>query len=140
MIRKVLTAIALVALAAPAAAEPPAAKAAPSTAPFVAVPLPAKAGEGKPKEHKLVADTVHQKSVVITLRKGTVLPPHSSQHAAILQSLGGKGVVRMGDKTVELSPTSMVLLEPGVTHEVVPDAGGDLIVLVHHLKTGHQAK
>jgi quercetin dioxygenase-like cupin family protein len=125
------------ALAVPVAAEPTKDGAATAAAaPFVVVPLPAAAGEGPAKESKVLADTAHQKTVVITLRKGTVLPTHASGHAAIIQSLAGRGVVRIGDREVELSPTSMVLLEPRLQHEVVPHKGGDLVILVHHLKTG----
>lgn len=139
MIRFLLVAIPLAA-ALPTMAEPRKSAAPAEESASLAVPLPASAGEGPPKESKVLADTPHQKTVVIILRKGTVLPTHASGHAAMLQSLGGKGVVRMGEREVELSPTNMVLLEPKVPHEVAPEAGGDLIILVHHLKTGSGKK
>lgn len=102
---------------------------------YQAVTLPAEAGEGKPIEPQVVADTPHVKTVVITLRDGATLPVHSSPHPAIIQALSGQGHAVMGEAREELSPTRMLLLDPGVKHEVVAAEGTDLVLLVHHMKT-----
>ena len=104
------------------------------------VTLPATAGAGKPVEARVVADTPHVKSVVIILRKGATLTEHATPHAAAIQALSGRGQVRLGKKLEKLSPTEMVLLDPGVKHEVIADKDTDLILLVHHLKGAAQGK
>jgi quercetin dioxygenase-like cupin family protein len=96
--------------------------------------LPAEAGEGKAIESQVVADTPHVKSVVITLRDGATLAEHASPHPAIIQALSGQGHARMGETREELSTTRMLLLDPGVAHEVVAAAKTDLVLLVHHMK------
>jgi quercetin dioxygenase-like cupin family protein len=102
---------------------------------YQTVQLPSAAGEGKPIEPRVVADTPHVKSVVIILRKGATLTEHSSPHPVAIQTLSGQGTLRLGKKLEKLSSTQMVLLDPGVKHEVVPAKGKDLVLLVHHLKT-----
>jgi quercetin dioxygenase-like cupin family protein len=101
---------------------------------YKAVQLSSAAAEGKAIEPRVVADTPHVKSVVITMRKGATLAEHSSPHAVVIQALSGQGKLRLGKKLEKLAPTQMLLLDPGVKHEVIADKGTDLVLLVHHLK------
>ena len=103
---------------------------------YRSVELPLVAGKGKPIEARVVADTPHVKSVVIIMRNGATLKEHASPHPASIQALSGQGKVRLGATTKKVSPTELLLLDPGVKHEVVADAGTDLILLVHHMKGG----
>lgn len=127
----------------PVARKTPTAPTAAPTAPAVkptaatgyqAITLPARAGQGKPIESRVVADTPHVKTVIIILRKGATLPEHDSPHAAAIQALRGKGQIRFGTHVDQLSPTQMVLVDPGVKHEVIAAKGTDLVLLVHHMK------
>lgn len=110
-------------------------KEAPAQRYFVAE-LPAEVGAGKPREFKGAADTPWVKTVTIALRKGTVLAEHSTPSPVIIQSLSGSGKMRMGDKVEALSPERMVILEPNVAHEITPEPGTGMLLLVHHLKGG----
>jgi quercetin dioxygenase-like cupin family protein len=107
---------------------------------YKTVQLPSAAGEGKPIEPRVVADTPHVKSVIIILRKGATLAEHSSPHPVAIQTLSGQGKLRLGKKVEKLATTQMVLLDPGVKHEVIPAKGTDLVLLVHHFKTSSPQK
>jgi quercetin dioxygenase-like cupin family protein len=120
--------------AAPPTAPPAAAPEPVSNTGYLAVTLPTEVGEDKPVEPQVVADTPHVKTVVITLRDGATLPVHSSTHPAIIQALSGHGHAVMGEAREPLSPARMLLLDPGVKHEVVAAEGTDLVLLVHHMK------
>lgn len=119
---------------------PPAATPEPVTSTgYLSVSLSTEVAEGEPPgpqvHPQVVADTPHVKTVVITLRDGATLPVHSSPHPAIIQALSGQGHAVMGEAREELSPARMLLLDPGVKHEVVAAEGTDLVLLVHHMKT-----
>jgi quercetin dioxygenase-like cupin family protein len=113
----------------------------PEPAGYQSVKLPSVAGKGEPIEARVVADTPHVKSVVIILRNGATLKEHSSPFAASIQALSGRGKARLGQKTETLTKTELLLLDPGVKHEVIADAGTELVLLVHHMKgrTGKDA-
>lgn len=104
-----------------------------SNAPAQVVALPAAPGPGEPRE---VASLVNQptlKLVSIVLRAGTVLPEHQSAVPVTIVALRGAGTVVADGKRLRLDATHAVVLEPSVAHAVEPDAGTDLVLLVHHL-------
>jgi quercetin dioxygenase-like cupin family protein len=101
---------------------------------YRAVSLAAPIPEADPIASQVVAETPHVKTVLITLRDGATLAEHSTPHAASIQALSGSGTVQMGDALEEVSPNRMLLLDPGVKHEVVAAEGTDLVLLVHHMK------
>lgn len=98
------------------------------------LPVPLTAGPGKPVDPRVIADNDNVKAVVINLRGGAVLPEHSTPHAVAIQALSGSGEMRISGATEKLSPGRLLLLEPGVPHDVRPDAGSDMVLLVLHLK------
>lgn len=98
------------------------------------VELPTKAGEGPEKEAKVLLETSAVKLAVLTLRRGFVLPAHDAPVSVTIQALSGSGVVRMGGTTLPIDARHMVVLSPKVSHEVIPDKGGDLVLLLHYLK------
>lgn len=101
---------------------------------FDVIELPHAAGEGKPREVRVVEDTPYLKLSLITLRNGEVLPEHSTPMPVTLQAVSGSGTVRVGERAERIAPGRMVVLSHGVEHEITPDAGSDLVLLVHHLK------
>lgn len=105
------------------------------------VELPVTAGVGEPREVRVLVDESALKLVSIVLRGGTVLPTHRSEVPVTIVALHGSGVVLTGDERVgverlRLDPTHAVVLSPNVPHAVEPDAGTDLVLLVHHLGPG----
>jgi len=73
------------------------------------------------------------KLVTIVLRAGTVLPPHHSEVPVTIMALQGAGTVVVGAERLHIDATHAVVLGPGVAHAIEPDAGTDLVLLVHHL-------
>jgi hypothetical protein len=48
-------------------------------------------------------------------------------------ALQGGGTLIVGEERLRLDATRAVALAPGVGHAVEPDAGQDLVLLIHHL-------
>lgn len=96
--------------------------------------LPRSAGDGAPKEVRVIDDNPHLKLVLVILRRGAVLPEHSTPMPITLQALSGSGTVRVGDRAEPLGPGRLVLVAPGASHEVTAAAETDLVVLLHQVK------
>lgn len=109
----------------------------PASAPTMVFELPSVTGSDKPKEARVVADAPAVKIATIVLRSGTVLAEHSSPVAATIVALSGSGVVVVGTERLRVDAAHAVLLAPGAPHAVEPDAGTDLVLLVHHLGRAH---
>lgn len=127
MISRLVAALALLAL--------PALPSAALCCPTHDVVLPTGPGNGAPKEVTVLLDTPFVKLVSITLRKGTKLTKHAAKEAITLQAISGSGKLLVGTTTDSLAPGHVLLVAPGVEHEVVPDGAGELVVLVHFLKS-----
>lgn len=124
----------------PTPAPAPARPAAPAAVSVHSVELPGAPGAGAPKEAKTVLDNAHVKLAAITLRKGTLLPEHKTPLPVTIVAAQGAGHVLLADGSKQrLDATHMVVLAPNVPHAVQPDAGTDMVVLVHHLKTAGAA-
>jgi quercetin dioxygenase-like cupin family protein len=139
MFRSSLLTLAALAFAIPTLAADPAAKPAQPAPPgpgFHEVAYSVAAGAGDGKEVKMLLDTPHLKLASITLRKGTVLAEHATPMPVTITAISGAGHVVAGGTKLRIEPGKMVALAPNVPHSVAPDAGTDLIVLVHHLKHG----
>jgi quercetin dioxygenase-like cupin family protein len=100
------------------------------------VDLPGAPGAGEPREVKVLVDEPALKLVTITLRGGTVLDTHHTAVPVTITALQGSGTVVAGAERLRLDATHAVVLAPGVPHAVEPDAGTDLVLLVHHLGRG----
>jgi quercetin dioxygenase-like cupin family protein len=99
----------------------------------LAIELPGIPGDGKPREVRVLLDEPSVKLVSIVLRAGTVLPPHHSKARVTILALQGGGTLIVGEERLRLDATRAVALAPGVGHAVEPDAGQDLVLLIHHL-------
>lgn len=106
--------------------------------PSRSVDLPAPPGAGEPREVRVLVDEPALKLASIVLRGGTVLPAHHSEVPVTIVALQGSGTVIAGAERLHLDPTHAVVLAPKVPHAVEPDAGTDLVLLVHHLGRGEE--
>jgi mannose-6-phosphate isomerase-like protein (cupin superfamily) len=114
----------------------PAAPAAPTpaaTGQVHALTIPDADPAGKPIQAKALQDDASLKVMSIRLR-GVELPPHSSEFPVVIAAVSGSGTVVVGEQRVPIDPTHPVTLPPGLTHEVIPDAGGELVLLVVHAR------
>lgn len=97
------------------------------------VELPASAGAGEPREVSVLVDQPTLKLATIVLRGGTVLPAHQTEVPVTIVVLQGSGTLVVGAERTRVDATHAAVLAPNVSHAVEPDAGTDLILLVHHL-------
>ena len=102
------------------------------------VELPGPPGTGQSREVRALVDEPALKLVTIVLRAGTVLPQHRSEVPVTIVALQGGGTVVAGAERLHIDATHAVVLGPGVPHAVEPDAGTDLVLLVHHLGRGEE--
>lgn len=100
------------------------------------VELPGVPGPGEPRQQRLLVDEPALKLATIVLRGGTPLPAHQSRVPVTIVALRGSGAVLVGSERHRLDATHAVVLAANVPHAVEPDAGGDLVLLVHHLGPG----
>ena len=98
--------------------------------------LPDMAGDGEGKEVKVLMDEPHLKLATVALRRGTVLPSHSTPVPATIQVLEGNGVIHVAGEAVTVTAGSVVVLAAGQEHDVVPEKDGDMLLLVHYLRSG----
>ncbi|MRG94319.1 hypothetical protein [Polyangium spumosum] len=96
--------------------------------------IPREAGPGEPLEVKVLLDNPFMKVVIITLRAGTVLPMHTAPVPVTIQALAGAGTVRANGSDTRIDHEHLVALSPDVPHEVMPDAGTDLVLLVQQMR------
>lgn len=102
--------------------------------PFTPLALPSATAEGPEREVQVLVDAPHLKSLAIVLRKGTLLPTHNAAVPVIIQATSGAGYVFIGNDRVRIDAEHFVTLAPKVSHSVEPDAGTNLVLLVHHLR------
>jgi quercetin dioxygenase-like cupin family protein len=98
------------------------------------VEFPTATSAGEPREIRVLVDEPALKLASIVLRGGTVLPTHHSDVPVTIMALRGSGTVVAESKRLRLDPAHAVVLAPNVPHAVEPDAGTDLVLLVHHLR------
>ncbi len=103
------------------------------------VEFPGSPGAGQPREVRALVDEPALKLVTIVLRAGTVLPQHQSEVPVTIVALQGGGTVVAGGERLHIDATHAAVLGPGVPHAVEPDAGTDLVLLVHHLGRGEES-
>ncbi len=93
-----------------------------------AIILPHEIGEGKDREvRNLLADR-WRKLVVITLRRGVILADHSARFPITIQTLTGKGWLRLGSEEHILTPGVLVPVDAHVVHNV--QGAPDVAILV----------
>jgi len=104
------------------------------TLPNPVIELQREAGDGPGKEVTVLLDESHLKLAVLTLRRGTVLPPHSAPVPTTIQVLQGAGVIHIDGKPIRVAEGVLLPLRAGADHDVRPDKGGDMVLLVHYLR------
>jgi quercetin dioxygenase-like cupin family protein len=93
-----------------------------------AIVLPHEIGEGKDREvHVLLADR-WRKLVLIQLRRGVLLADHSARFPITIQTLAGKGVLRLESVEHVLTPGVLVPVDAHAVHNVQGDP--DVAILV----------
>lgn len=98
------------------------------------VELPNSARSVAGKEVTVLLDESYLKLATIALRQGTLLPAHSAPVPTTVQVLEGKGVVHVGGQPVPVSKGTIVSLAAEEEHDVVPEPGSDMLLLVHYLR------
>lgn len=84
-----------------------------------------------------LVETPHVKLMALRIAAGKILERHSAPLPAIIHAVSGSGVVRYDDGATEkLDARHVVVLAPDVPHEVVPDNGQEMVLLVELSKGG----
>ena len=96
--------------------------------------LPRSAGSGDGIEVSVLIDERHLKLATITLRDGTPLPSHTAPVPVTIQVLQGAGVLHTGGMPVTMTPGSLVSVVANEEHDVIPEPGSDMLLLVHYLR------
>jgi quercetin dioxygenase-like cupin family protein len=103
---------------------------------FHVVTLPTGAQVRDRIETRVLLETAHTKLASVLIPKGEVLAPHSAPNQVTLQALSGSGEVRMAGVSERIDGSRLIVLAPGVEHEVRAAADTNLVVLVHHILPG----
>lgn len=99
------------------------------------IEVPQSAGSGPGKEVTVLLDQEHLKIATISLRQGTVLPPHSAPVPATILVLEGRGITNLAGKAVPVTEGTLISMAAGEDHDVVPESGTDMLLLVHYLRS-----
>lgn len=93
-----------------------------------AIILPQDIGEGKDREVQVLMEDRWRKLVVIKLRRGVILADHSARFPITIQTLAGKGWLRLGSEEHVLTPGVLVPVDAHAVHNVQGDP--DVAILV----------
>lgn len=80
--------------------------------------FPQTIGAGKEREIHILLDDQWRKVVLIHLWRGSLLADHSARVPITIQTLAGKGRLRLGSEEHELIPGVLVPVEAHVIHNV----------------------
>lgn len=104
------------------------------------VEFPVAVGTGEPREVRFLVDESVLKLATIVLRQGTVLAEHHAPVPVTIQALQGTGTVTAAGERFRIDREHALVLGPNVAHTVYPDAGTDVVLLVHYLGRGEEAQ
>jgi len=90
--------------------------------------LPHEIGSGPDREVQILLADRWRKLVLIQLRHGALLADHTARVPITIQTVAGKGVLRLGNETHVLSPGVLVPVDAHVLHNVQGDP--DVAILV----------
>jgi quercetin dioxygenase-like cupin family protein len=90
--------------------------------------LPHDIGVGKDREVQVLLADQWRKVVLIRLRRGALLADHSARVPITIQTLAGKGRLRLGSQEYVLIPGVLVPVDAQVIHNVQGDP--DIAILV----------
>ncbi len=89
---------------------------------------------GESREVTVLHDGRQLKLATIVLRGGTELPTHAAPVPTTILVLEGRGAIHVDGREVTARPGTILVLPPGAEHDVVPEAGTDMSLLVHYLR------
>lgn len=101
--------------------------------------VPAADPDGPDLQTHVLLDSPAVKLVSIRLRNGATLHEHASDLPVLIEAVAGAGTVVVGERRLPIDASRVVSLAPSVRHAVTPDAGSELVLLVHHLRGGAPA-
>jgi quercetin dioxygenase-like cupin family protein len=93
-----------------------------------AIVLPHEIGIGKDRDVQVLLADRWRKLVLIQLRRGALLADHSARFPITIQTLAGKGILRLGGAEHVLIPGVLVPVDAQVIHNVQGDP--DVAILV----------
>jgi len=93
-----------------------------------AIRVPQEIGEGKDREVQVLLQDQWRKLAVIKLRRGVILADHSARFPITIQTLTGKGILRVGSEEHALFPGVLVPVEAHAIHSVQGDAEVAILV------------
>jgi quercetin dioxygenase-like cupin family protein len=93
-----------------------------------AIQLPDRIGDGKDREVRVLFEDQSRKLVLIRLRRGAILADHSARFPITIQTIVGKGVLRVGKEEHALVPGVIVPVDAHAVHNVQGDP--DVAILV----------
>ena len=105
-----------------------------SDEPALTLALPAWTNEGKPIELAVLHEDASLKIAAIALRQGAELPVHEVEARITIEVVQGSGQLSLGERSVEVSPGSIVVAEPSLPHAMKPSDTELVVLLVHYLK------
>ena len=98
------------------------------------IALPHEIREGKDREVQVLLADQWRKLVLIQLRHGTLLADHSARFPITIQTLAGKGILRVGSEQHQLLPGALVPVDAHAIHNVQGDP--DVAILVTFFRQG----
>ena len=93
-----------------------------------AMRLPHEIATGKDREVQVLLADRWRKLVLIQLRHGGLLADHSARFPMTIQTLAGKGILRLGSQEQVLVPGVLVPVDAQVIHNVQGDP--DVAILI----------
>jgi quercetin dioxygenase-like cupin family protein len=92
------------------------------------IELPHEIGMGKDREVRTLLADPWRKLVLICLRQSALLADHSARVPITIQTVLGKGTLRVGDRVFALSPGILVPVDAHVEHNVQAEPAVALLV------------
>jgi quercetin dioxygenase-like cupin family protein len=93
-----------------------------------AIILPSEISSGKDREVQTILADRWRKLVVIQIRRGALLADHSAKVPITIQTLAGRGLLRVAGEEHLLVPGVLVPVDAGVVHSVQGEP--DVAILV----------
>jgi quercetin dioxygenase-like cupin family protein len=93
-----------------------------------AIFLPTEIGVGKDREIQILLADHWRKLVLIRLRRGVLLADHSARVPITIQTVAGKGILRVGNEAHKLVAGVLVPVDAHVLHNV--QGNPDVAILV----------
>ncbi len=94
----------------------------------IALLLPNEIGDGPDREVQILLADRWRKLVLIQLRRSALLADHTARVPIIIQTIAGKGVLRLESETHVLSPGVLFPVDADIVHNVQGDP--DVAILV----------